>query len=71
MTALGLFLGFVGSVLLFADSWRISQCFSDEGVTLGWPHRYRSRFWRLCGRFGIGMVALGFLTSLIAYFAGS
>ena len=71
MTALGLFPGFVGSVLLFADSWRTSQCFSDDGVTLGWPHRYRTWFWRLCGRLGIGMVGLGFLTSLIAHFKGN
>lgn len=66
MSILGLFLNFAGSLLLFADSWRTSKCFSDDGVALGWPHHYRSWFWRVCGRFGIGMVALGFLVSLIA-----
>lgn len=66
MTALGLLLNFIGTILVFLDSWRTSKCFTNEGISLGWPLKLRTYFWRTCGRFGIATVGTGFLITLIA-----
>jgi hypothetical protein len=65
-TVFALILSFIGGLMLFIDSWRISSRFQGDRFQPGFEPIWHSWFLRWCGRLGIALITIGLLLQLLA-----
>lgn len=66
LTITALILGIVGAAFGCLSVWRVEQCFSGGGVTLGFPKWLDNWFWQSVGYVGFILIALGFILEIVA-----
>lgn len=64
LSIIALVLGVVGAAFVCLSVWRVERCFSDGGVTLGFPKPLDTWYWQSFGYLSFAFIAAGFIVEI-------
>lgn len=64
LTIFALVLGVIGAAFGCLSVWRVERCFSDGGVTLGFPKSLDTWYWESFGYLSFIFIAAGFIVEI-------